>query len=228
MLPDTRLISYYGAAEIGFIGDSRDGDGTWIEIYPTIAADIRDETGDPVPEGELGTLWILAAACSDGYLAGTTDAVLRGPDGWASVDDQGRMVDGRLQLAGRAGDIAVTGGHKVSLPEIERAFATLPHLGEAIAIALPDSTLGGLIALVVEDAGVVDDGDSGADKPGAGGHGPEHPDKAALLAHARSHLAPQFVPRRFYALPRPPRTVGGKIRRTETVDLIVSGEGTRL
>ncbi|RAG74238.1 long-chain fatty acid--CoA ligase, partial [Burkholderia multivorans] len=61
VLPDTRLISYYGAAEIGFIGDSRDGDGTWIEIYPTIAAEIRDENGDPVPEGELGTLWILAA-----------------------------------------------------------------------------------------------------------------------------------------------------------------------
>ncbi|RAE58669.1 long-chain fatty acid--CoA ligase, partial [Burkholderia multivorans] len=70
VLPDTRLISYYGAAEIGFIGDSRDGDGTWIEIYPTIAAEIRDENGDPVPEGELGTLWILAAARSDGYLAG--------------------------------------------------------------------------------------------------------------------------------------------------------------
>ncbi|MGJ7560507.1 class I adenylate-forming enzyme family protein [Brevibacterium casei] len=228
VLLDTRLISYYGAAEIGFIGDSRDGDGTWIEIYPTIAAEIRDETGDPVPEGELGTLWILAAACSDGYLAGTTDAVLRGPDGWASVDDQGRMVDGRLQLAGRAGDIAVTGGHKVALPEVERAFATLPRLGEAVAIALPDSTLGSLLALVVEDAGVVDDGDTGADKLGAGDHGPEHPDKSALLAHARSHLAPQFVPRRFYALPRLPRTVGGKIRRTETVDLIVSGEGTRL
>ena len=228
VLPDTRLISYYGAAEIGFIGDSRDGDGTWIEIYPTIAAEIRDENGDPVPEGELGTLWILAAACSDGYLAGTTDAVLRGPDGWASVDDQGRMVDGRLQLAGRAGDIAVTGGHKVALPEVERAFATLPRLGEVVAIALPDATLGSLIALVIEEAGVVDDGDPGADKLGAGDHGPEHPDKSALLAHARPHLAPQFVPRRFYALPRLPRTVGGKIRRTETVDLIVSGEGTRL
>src|SRR5699024_11074958 len=42
VLPDTRLISYYGAAEIGFIGDSRDGDGTWIHVYPTIGAQIRD------------------------------------------------------------------------------------------------------------------------------------------------------------------------------------------
>ncbi|MBP0644782.1 hypothetical protein J8J17_23590, partial [Mycobacterium tuberculosis] len=62
----------------------------------------------------------------------------------------------------------------------------------------------------------------------AGDHGPEHPDKAAVLAHARADRAPQFVPRRFCALPRLPRTVGGKIRRTETVDLIVSGAGTRL
>src|SRR5699024_10349001 len=84
--PGSRLISYYGAAEIGFIGDSRDGDGTWIHVYPTIGAQIRDESGAEVAEGELGTLWIDAAACSDGYVAGTTDAVLRGPDGWASVD----------------------------------------------------------------------------------------------------------------------------------------------
>ncbi|GAA0034139.1 MULTISPECIES: class I adenylate-forming enzyme family protein [Brevibacterium] len=213
VLPRTRLISYYGAAEIGFIGDSRDGDGTWIEIYPTIGAQIRDESGHPVPDGELGTLWILAAACSDGYVTGTTEAVLRGPDGWATVDDQGRMSNGRLQLAGRAGDIAVTGGHKVSLPEVERAFdgyaAGGHRLGEVVAIVLPDAALGSIVALVIE----------------AGGEGIG---KAALLAHARSRLAPQFVPRRFFVLDRLPRTVGGKIRRAEIVDLIVDGQGLRL
>src|SRR5699024_9982769 len=104
VLPDTRLISYYGAAELGFIGDGPDGVG-----------------------------------------AGTTAAVLRRPDGWARVDDQGRIVNGLLQLAGRAGDIAVTGGHKVSLPEVERAFDTVPHLGEVVAIALEDANLGSVI-----------------------------------------------------------------------------------
>lgn len=211
VLPNTRLISYYGAAEIGFIGDSRDGDGTWIQVYPTIGAQIRNPAGVIVPEGELGTLWIHAAACSDGYVTGTSEAVLRGPDGWATVNDQGRIVNGLLQLAGRAGDIAVTGGHKVSLPEVERAAEGCDQLGEVVAIALEDSNLGSIVALVIEVGG------SGASV-----------DKAAVLDHVRARLAPQFVPRRIYVLERLPRTVGGKIRRTETVDLIMQGRGQRL
>ncbi|WP_309130658.1 fatty acid--CoA ligase family protein [Brevibacterium sp.] len=206
VLPHTRLISYYGAAEIGFIGDSRAGDGTWISVYDTIEVEIRAEDGTPAAESELGTLWVRAAACSDGYVSGTTDAKLKGPDGWATVHDQGRIAGGMLQLAGRAGDVVVTGGHKVSLPEVERAFDSCESLGEVCAVALEDAGLGSVIALVVEQDVVKDE----------------------LLAHAREHLAPQFVPRRIYRLERLPRTVGGKIRRTETVDLIMQGRGERL
>ncbi|MGO3893247.1 class I adenylate-forming enzyme family protein [Brevibacterium aurantiacum] len=230
VLPDARLISYYGAAEIGFIGDSRDGDGTWISIYDTIGVEVRDESGARLPDGEIGTVWIHAAACSDGYVTGTTDAQLRRPDGWATVGDQGRIENGLLQLAGRAGDIAITGGHKVSLPEVERAFEGFDRedprsgkgrLGEVCAIALPDDGLGSIVALVIEPGAL-----------GSGSHAGDGestlPDKAALLAQARAKLAPQFVPRRFYLVDRLPRTVGGKIRRHEAVDLVMSGKAQRL
>ena len=210
LLPDVRLISYYGAAEIGFIGDSRAGDGTLISIYDGVEASIRDEAGDDVPTGELGTLWILADACSDGYLAGTTDEVLVGPDGWATVHDQGRLVDSRLELVGRAGDIAITGGHKVALTEVERAFDSVPGLGAVCAVALPDEALGRVVALVVEDTE-----DSAATKE-------------SLRAHASAHLAPQFVPRRWYTVSALPRTVGGKIRREATAALVEAGEAERL
>ena len=215
VLPDVRLISYYGAAEIGFIGDSRGGDGTLIEVYDGIGFEIRSGSGERLPDGEFGTLWIDAAACSDGYLAGTTDAVLRGDDGWATVNDQGRVVDGKLQLAGRAGDIVVTGGHKVALPEVERAFEGMPGLGAGAgavcAIALPHPRLGSVVVLVIE-----------------GGADGLVPGKDAMRAWAREGLAPQFVPRQWYRLDALPRTVGGKIRRAETVALIESGEGERL
>lgn len=206
-LPGVRLVSYYGAAEIGFIGDSRDGDGTAIAIYDGVGARIRDEDGADVPDGELGTLWILAEACSDGYLAGTTDERLRGPDGWATVHDQGRIADGRLSLVGRAGDIAVTGGHKVALPEVERAFDGLDGLTAAVAVAVPHPALGSVVVLVVE-------GDS--------------PGRDALVARARERLAPQFVPRRWVRVARIPRTVGGKIKRQETAALVGAGGGERL
>ncbi|GAA4478005.1 fatty acid--CoA ligase family protein [Microbacterium panaciterrae] len=207
VLPHVRLISYYGAAEIGFIGDSCGGDGTLLDVYDGIGAEIRDDEGRALPDGELGTLWIRAAACSDGYLAATTDAVLRGPDGWATVHDVGRILDGRLQLAGRTGDIVATGGHKVSLPEVERAFDRLPGLGAVCAVALPDPRLGSIVALVFEGS---------------------EPTKASLRTWARERLAPQFVPRRWYRIDELPRTAGGKIRRAATAALVESGEAVRL
>ncbi|MFE6734457.1 class I adenylate-forming enzyme family protein [Microbacterium sp. NPDC057650] len=203
VLPGVRLISYYGAAEIGFIGDSRGGDGTLIDVYAGVDVSVRDEAGAQVPDGEVGELWVLAEACSDGYLAGTASDVLRGPDGWATVHDQARVVDGRLALLGRAGDIAVTGGHKVSLPEVERAFDGMPGLGAVCAVALPHPRLGAVVALVVE----------GVDA-----------DKDALRAWSRERLAPQFVPRRWYLVAALPRTAGGKIRRGETTELVLAPE----
>ncbi|WP_104176865.1 class I adenylate-forming enzyme family protein [Cryobacterium sp. Y50] len=207
VLPDVRLISYYGAAEIGFIGDSRDGDGTTINIYDGVKASIRDKDGAELPDSEPGTLWIRVAACSDGYITGMTDTVLKGSDGWSTVNDHGRLVDGTLVLVGRAGDIAVTGGHKVALPEVERAFEGMPRIGAICAVALPHERLGAIIALVIEG---------------------ETPNKGQLLARARHNLAPQFVPRRWYWVERLPRTVGGKIRRAATAELVAQGEAVRL
>ena len=112
---------------------------------------------------------------------------------------------GRLDLAGRAGDIVVTGGHKVSLPEVERAFDGMPGLGAICAVALPHSRLGAVVALVIE-------GDDGLSKE-------------ELVAHARAALAPQFVPRQWYRVAQLPRTVGGKIRRPATAELVGRGDG---
>lgn len=202
-LPHARLISYYGAAEIGFIGDSRDGDGTEISLYDGVEAEIRDAEGRVLPEGEVGSLWIRVASTALAYVASTTNVQLRGEAGWATVHDQGSIVNGKLSLVGREGDIVVTGGHKVSLPDIERAYETLAGVEDCCAIGVPHASLGMVVAVVFEGDAV--------------------PPKSELLRHAREHLAPQFVPRRFYRTDRLPRTIGGKIRRTETGRLVRDG-----
>ncbi|KAB1651920.1 long-chain fatty acid--CoA ligase [Pseudoclavibacter chungangensis] len=207
VLPGVRLIGYYGAAEIGFIGDGRDGDGTRIHLYDGIDAQIRDETGAVLPDGALGTLWIHAAACSDGYLAATTDERLRDDGGWATVHDQGRLHGRTLELVGRAGDIAISGGHKIALTEVDRAFDGVPGIGAVSAVAEPHEQLGAVVALVLE-------GDA--------------PDVETLRAHARERLAPQAVPRRWYRVDELPRTVGGKIRRGEVASLVRAGRVARL
>lgn len=243
-LPHTELISYYGAAEIGFIGQGIPDHPGWHEVYIGVEVQIRDEDGEPMPDGELGTIWVRAASCSDGYVVGggPTDGGGAGSDnadgsvsglldeqGWASVGDQGRVriVNGRqqVQVLGRAGDIINTGGHKVALPEVTRAYADLTVGGQAfdaVAVGLPDATLGTVLALAVEDPGQSTEG------PGVGG-ARVNPrlTKAALREWGRARLAPQFVPAQYYVVSRIPRTVGGKVKTAELAELLRSGATAR-
>ena len=242
MLPHVRLISYYGAAEIGFIGDARGEDRTWNQIYDGVEVEIRDDAGNTVPDGEIGTLWVLAESRSDDYIAGTADVHLLDERGWATVEDQGRIavVDGKrqLQLLGRKGDIINVGGHKVALPEVTRAYAGLTVGGqhrEAVAVGVPDAALGTAVALVVEVGDLVpaDSGDrvwpdsqeqnDSREQNGPAPVLPEELSKASLREHGRKNLAPQFVPSKYYVVEALPRTVGGKVRATETVGLIEAG-----
>lgn len=238
VLPHTELVSYYGAAEIGFIGQGIPGIPGWHEVYDGVDVEIRDDGGTPVRDDELGgnselgssdlgTIWVRAASASDGYVVG--GAHLLDERGWASVGDQGRVriVNGRrqVQVVGRAGDIINTGGHKVALPEVTRAYADLTVDGQAfdaVAVGLPDATLGTVLALAVEDFGL---------ELSASGLGSPRVNplmtKAALREWGRERLAPQFVPAQYYVVSRLPRTVGGKIKTAELADMLRSGTTAR-
>jgi long-chain acyl-CoA synthetase len=169
---------------------------------------VRDDEGASVPDGEIGTLQVRVASAVERYLAATSADRITGADGWASVNDLASLEGGLIILAGRAGDIAVSGGHKVSLPQVERALASVPGCESCCAVALPDAALGSLIAVVVEGAQV--------------------PSKHVMQAALRSLLAPQFVPHRYYRADELPRTAGGKIRRVAVIELIEHGKAQRL
>lgn len=202
-LPHARTISYFGTGELGFIGDDRAGD-EGIRLYAQVEARVRDDDGNDLAPGELGSLWVRSPSCSTEYLPGTTSASLTDSDGWASVHDQGRLHGRDFTFAGRRGDVVTTGGHTVALDEVERAFEGMPDLGACCAIAESDHRRGTRIALVVE-------GDA--------------PPAAMLREWARGRLAPASMPRRWHHLPEFPRTSGGKIRRAAVTALIAEGPG---
>ena len=99
-------------------------------------------------------------------------------------------------------------GHKVSLPQVERALASVPGCESCCAVALPDAALGSLIVVVVEAA--------------------ETPSKHVMQQELRRLLAPQFVPHRYYRVGELPRTAGGKIRRIAVAELVEHGGAERL
>lgn len=209
-VPRARLRSYYGASEIGFIGYSDAGDGTRLTPFDGVEVSVRDDAGAPVPDGEIGTLHVRVASAVQRYVSATSDERITDPEGWSSVHDLASVDGGAIVLAGRAGDIAVSGGHKVSLPQVERALATVPGCESCCAVALPDASLGSIVAVVVE-------GDAEAVPP-----------KQRMQQELRRLLAPQFVPHRYYRVAELPRTAGGKIRRVAVAERIADGTAARL
>ncbi|EAR24663.1 O-succinylbenzoate-CoA ligase [marine actinobacterium PHSC20C1] len=56
---------------------------------------------------------------------------------WYRTDDVGEIVDGVLRVRGRADDMIISGGVKVSLAEVENAVRALPGQGAAVVVAAP-------------------------------------------------------------------------------------------
>ena len=87
-----------------------------------------------------GRVELSGPMLADGYLddpertavAFTTDA-----DGtrWYRTGDLGELAhDGTLRVRGRADDVIISGGVKVSLGEVERAVRAVPGFAEAVAV----------------------------------------------------------------------------------------------
>jgi non-ribosomal peptide synthetase component E (peptide arylation enzyme) len=72
------------------------------------------------------------------------------PGGWVRTGDRGAFDDqGRLHLAGRLRQVAVRGGHNISLAEVERHVAAHPAVADAVCVAAPDPDLGERVCVFV-------------------------------------------------------------------------------
>ena len=132
-----RITRTYGSSETagGCVYDGRPLDGVGLRVV-----DGRVELSGPM--------------LADGYLddpertavAFTTDA-----DGtrWYRTGDLGDIAhDGTLRIRGRADDVIISGGVKVSLGEVERAVRAVPGFAEAVAVRTPDAEWGERAAVV--------------------------------------------------------------------------------
>ena len=115
---------------------------------------------------------------------------------WFLTGDYARRdADGYVWFVGRRDDLINSFGYRVSPPEVERVLKTHPDVLDA---AVTGEDVGPGKRLVV--AYVV--------------LGPEgRTDAAAVLAHAREHLAAYKRPRVVYVMDELPRTRNGKLRR---------------
>jgi long-chain acyl-CoA synthetase len=163
---------------------------------------ILDEEGAVRPPGDVGRVWCTAppfARFSYWRDEAKTRAAWRDDEALGpmfTVGDLGSLDgDGYLTLAGRSGDLVISGGVNVYPAEVERVLLQLPGVAEGAVFGVPDAQWGERVcAVVVPEPGA-------ALKP------------SALRTALRERLAGHQTPKQITVVDALPRTATGKVVR---------------
>ncbi len=175
-------------------GDIRYGTtGRPVEGYQI---ELRGEDGRPVPDGEVGDLYIKGPSSALMYWGNPEKSSQTFRDGWTqSGDKYSRDADGYYTYAGRSDDMLKVSGIYVSPFEVEATLMRHPAVLEAAVIGKQDSDgLTKTKAFVVRKAGQSVDADE-------------------LKAFVKQHLAAYKYPRFIEFVDELPKTATGKIQR---------------
>jgi O-succinylbenzoic acid--CoA ligase len=173
------VVATYGMTETGS-GIAYDG-------HPLDGVELR-----VTADGELEVRGpMLLRAYRDG-----TDP--RSPDGWLATGDLGTVDGGVVTVAGRRGDLIITGGENVWPASVERVLAGHPGVAEVAVVGRADPEWGQRVVAVVVPAD--------ASAP---------PTLDDLRSWAKAELPAYAAPRDLELRTALPRTTLGKIRRRE-------------
>jgi acyl-CoA synthetase (AMP-forming)/AMP-acid ligase II len=117
-----------------------------------VEIEVRDPaTGEPVPTGAPGEIWVRTEQIMGGYWGrpeATAAAITT--DGWLRSGDGGHLdADGYLYVTDRIKDMIVSGGENIYPAEIESAICDHPDVAEAAVIGIPDDKWGEAVKAVV-------------------------------------------------------------------------------
>lgn len=197
------ILERYGMTEAGMItSNPYEGERVAGTVgYPLADVDIRvvDDDGSEVAASRVGNVEVRGPNVFPGYwrMPDKTAAEFRS-DGFFRTGDVGSLSqDGRLSLAGRAGDMIICGGFNVYPKEVELALEDIEGVAEVAVVGLPHPNLGeGVVACVVaEGAPVVTPAD--------------------LREALSGRLASFKQPREYVFVDELPRTAMGKVRKAD-------------
>lgn len=199
------LHDRYAQAELGtvLVDDGTCPPGTLGRPVPGWSlAVLRDDRDAPAPRGAVGRLAVDRAASPlmwfTGYGDGPPRAPAAGPARWYPTGDTAtRDAAGCHVFSARAGDVIVSGGHRVVPLDVESVLMRHADVAEAVVVGMPARQGAVPEAFVVLRAGA---------RPRFGlAEELKRRVRAALPAHA--------VPRVVHVVDALPRTPGGSVRR---------------
>ncbi len=114
-------------------------------------ADIRDEDGNPVPQGEVGELWVRGDGVMKCYYKNPEASAEVLHDGWLLTGDMARKdEDGFIYLVDRKKDVIITGGENLYPVQIEDFLRQHEKIKDVAVIGLPEPRLGEIAAAIIE------------------------------------------------------------------------------
>ncbi|MDH6566461.1 fatty-acyl-CoA synthase [Streptomyces sp. SAI-117] len=141
------LVQGYGTTEGGRITLLDPGEHMDPRLRTTVGRPFKEtavkicapETGDELPAGHSGEVWVRSPHVMDGYLKdpGLTALVLR--DGWYRTGDIGRVdAEGYLHLLDRVADMVKAEGVKIYPAVVEREIAALAGVANVAVYGVRD------------------------------------------------------------------------------------------
>ena len=98
---------------------------------------VDTDTGDELPAGQAGEVWIRGYSLMLGLL-GRDPADVFEPGGWYRTGDIGRLdADGHLYFEGRLSTVIKAGGANVAPREVELAIESQPDVMHAFVVGVP-------------------------------------------------------------------------------------------
>ena len=192
------ILERYGMTETlmntsnPYVGERRAG--TVGLPLPGVSVRLLDTDGNPVPDGEMGDLYVRGPNVFAAYWRRKEETQAAFVDGYFRTGDLAvRASDGYYTLSGRKSDLIISGGFNIYPREIEEFLQEQDEVAEAAVAGVPDRLRG-----EVPVAYIVPKGDF---------------DPAALESRCRENLASFKVPRAFYRVESLPRTALGKVQK---------------
>jgi long-chain acyl-CoA synthetase len=150
-----KVWEYFGASE---------GGGTvitpqeWLEHpgsvgkpFPGNEFAILDDDGNPLPPGEVGTIYAKPAESSFEYHNDPEKTASSHRGQWFTVGDAGYLdEDGYLYLTDRKSDMVISGGVNIYPREIEDALHQHPDVVDCAVLGVPDDEWGEILYAVVQ------------------------------------------------------------------------------
>ncbi|MDG5820654.1 AMP-binding protein [Natronococcus sp. A-GB7] len=163
---------------------------------PLLFTDVTvvDESGEPVPTGEIGEFVVSGPTVTSGYLEAERTEAAFGDRGLHTGDVGYADADGRLWVLNRWSDRIVTGGENVDPGAVADVLRSHPGVADAAVVGLEDPEWGERVAaLLAAEEGSVD--------------------LESVLAHCDDRLAGFKRPKTIAVADSLPRTHSGTVDR---------------